>query len=99
MKLKLNSAFAIFLITGVIVTARAQTAPTNSPPTADAGWSVGKHILLVGGAVCITTTQNGLVKRIADHSNIQLSFIVPLIAYAYVAFYGAVGHRFGKAKV
>lgn len=36
---------------------------------------------------------------IADRSNIQLSFIVPLIAYAYVAFYGALGHRFGRAKV
>ncbi len=35
---------------------------------------------------------------IADHSNIQLSFIVPLIAYAYVAFYGAVGHRIGKSE-
>ena len=31
--------------------------------------------------------------------NLQLSFIVPLIAYAYIAFYGAVGHRFGKAGV
>jgi FHS family L-fucose permease-like MFS transporter len=29
--------------------------------------------------------------------NLQLSFIVPLLAYAYVAFYGAVGHRFGKS--
>ena len=35
---------------------------------------------------------------IADHSNIQLSFIVPLIAYAYVAFYGAMGHRIGRGK-
>lgn len=36
---------------------------------------------------------------VADHSNIQLAFIVPLIAYAYVAFYGAVGHRLGKGKI
>ena len=35
---------------------------------------------------------------IADHTNIQLSFIVPLIAYAYVAFYGAMGHRIGRPK-
>jgi MFS transporter, FHS family, L-fucose permease len=28
--------------------------------------------------------------------NLQVSFIVPLIAYAYVAFYGAKGHRLGK---
>ena len=30
--------------------------------------------------------------------NLKLSFIVPLLAYAYIAFYGAVGHRFGKSK-
>jgi FHS family L-fucose permease-like MFS transporter len=29
---------------------------------------------------------------------LQISYIVPLIAYAYVAFYGAVGHRIGKPK-
>ena len=34
---------------------------------------------------------------IADATkNLQLSFIVPLIAYAYVAFYGAKGHRIGR---
>ena len=37
---------------------------------------------------------------IADTTkNLQLSFIVPLVAYAYVAFYGAVGHRIGRDKV
>jgi FHS family L-fucose permease-like MFS transporter len=30
--------------------------------------------------------------------NLQLSFIVPLIAYAYVAFYGAKGHRIGRRE-
>jgi FHS family L-fucose permease-like MFS transporter len=35
--------------------------------------------------------------RIADVThNLQLSFIVPLIAYAYVAFYGWKGHRVGR---
>ncbi|HEY4417333.1 MAG TPA: sugar MFS transporter [Verrucomicrobiae bacterium] len=33
---------------------------------------------------------------IADHFSIQLSFIVPMIAYAYVAFYGAMGHKIGR---
>jgi FHS family L-fucose permease-like MFS transporter len=34
---------------------------------------------------------------IADTThNLQLSFIVPLIAYAYVAFYGAIGHKIGR---
>ncbi|HEY9174302.1 MAG TPA: sugar MFS transporter [Verrucomicrobiae bacterium] len=38
--------------------------------------------------------------KIADltHS-LQLSFIVPLIAYAYVAFYGWKGHRIGRGKM
>jgi FHS family L-fucose permease-like MFS transporter len=35
---------------------------------------------------------------IADHHGLQISFIVPLIAYAYVAFYGAYGHRVGRKR-
>jgi len=36
---------------------------------------------------------------IADATkNLQISFIVPLVAYAYVAFYGVVGHRIGRPK-
>ena len=36
---------------------------------------------------------------IADATkNLQLSFIVPLIAYAYVAFYGAKGHKIGRGN-
>jgi len=37
---------------------------------------------------------------IADATkNLQVSFIVPLIAYAYVAFYGALGHRIGRNRL
>jgi FHS family L-fucose permease-like MFS transporter len=37
--------------------------------------------------------------RIADATgNLQLSFIVPLIAYGYVAFYGAAGHKIGRKR-
>ena len=36
---------------------------------------------------------------IADHHGPQISFIVPLIAYAYVAFYGAMGHEIGRGKL
>src|ERR1017187_2584114 len=35
---------------------------------------------------------------IADHHGLQISFIVPLIAYAYVAFYGGIGHRIGRKR-
>ena len=37
---------------------------------------------------------------IADATtNLQTSFIVPLIAYAYVAFYGAIGHKIGRREL
>jgi FHS family L-fucose permease-like MFS transporter len=50
---------------------------------------------ILGGAV-LPYTQG----RIADWTkNLQLSFIVPLIAYAYVAFYGAIGHKIGRNRV
>ncbi|MEN3370414.1 MAG: transporter, family, L-fucose permease [Verrucomicrobiota bacterium] len=34
--------------------------------------------------------------HIADRWNLQVSYIVPLIAYAYVAFYGWKGHKVGR---
>jgi FHS family L-fucose permease-like MFS transporter len=47
---------------------------------------------ILGGAVLPP-----LMGYIADATkNLQLSFIVPLIAYAYVAFYGWKGHRIGR---
>ena len=40
-----------------------------------------------------------LLGKIADVTgNLQLGFIIPLIAYAYVAFYGLIGHRIGRQK-
>jgi FHS family L-fucose permease-like MFS transporter len=33
---------------------------------------------------------------IADHYDIQLSFIVPMIAFAYIAFYGLHGYKAGR---
>ena len=34
--------------------------------------------------------------HIADIGGLQISFIVPLIAYAYVGFYGWKGHKMGR---
>ena len=34
--------------------------------------------------------------HIADLGGLQLSYIVPLIAYSYVGFYGLIGHRIGR---
>jgi FHS family L-fucose permease-like MFS transporter len=47
---------------------------------------------ILGGAVLPP-----LMGAIADATkNLQIAFIIPLIAYAYVAFYGAIGHRIGR---
>jgi FHS family L-fucose permease-like MFS transporter len=34
---------------------------------------------------------------VADHSQLQFSYVVPLVAYAYVAFYGWKGYAVGRA--
>lgn len=50
---------------------------------------------ILGGAVLPPA-----MGAIADATrNLQVSFIVPLIAYAYVAFYGATGHKIGRKTV
>ena len=50
---------------------------------------------VVGGAILPP-----LMGKIADITgNLQFAFIVPLIAYAYVGFYGWKGHRIGRGKL
>jgi FHS family L-fucose permease-like MFS transporter len=49
---------------------------------------------ILGGA--ILPPLQGLV---ADATSLQVSFIVPLVAYAYVAFYGLKGHRIGRKEL
>jgi len=39
-----------------------------------------------------------LIKGGNEHG-LQISFIVPMIAYAYVAFYGLIGHRIGRQAI
>ncbi|WP_193212322.1 sugar MFS transporter [Luteolibacter marinus] len=48
---------------------------------------------ILGGA--ILPPLQGLM---ADHMSIQASFIVPMIAFAYVAYYGASGHKVGRKE-
>jgi FHS family L-fucose permease-like MFS transporter len=36
---------------------------------------------------------------VADHLNLQVSFLIPLLGYAYVAFYGAIGHKVGRGEI
>jgi FHS family L-fucose permease-like MFS transporter len=46
---------------------------------------------ILGGAILPP-----LQGHLADRSSLQLSYLVPLIAYAYVAFYGWKGHKVGR---
>jgi FHS family L-fucose permease-like MFS transporter len=46
---------------------------------------------ILGGAILPP-----LQGHVADRWNLQISYIVPLIAYAYVAFYGWKGHKLGR---
>jgi FHS family L-fucose permease-like MFS transporter len=49
---------------------------------------------ILGGAVLPP-----LQGKIADLThNLQISFIIPLVAYAYVAFYGAFGHKIKRKE-
>jgi FHS family L-fucose permease-like MFS transporter len=71
------------------------------------GWSNTFSLALEGTGVLKSQVSSLLVMAIlggailppvqgfiADATkNLQLSFIVPLMAYVYVAFYGAIGHR------
>jgi FHS family L-fucose permease-like MFS transporter len=48
---------------------------------------------VVGGAIL-----PAILGRIADVWSLQVAFIVPLLAYAYVAFYGIKGYKVGRAN-
>jgi FHS family L-fucose permease-like MFS transporter len=48
---------------------------------------------ILGGAIL-----PALLGKIADVWKLQGAFIIPLIAYSYVAFYGAKGHKIGRQR-
>ena len=49
---------------------------------------------VLGGAIL-----PALLGRLADLKGLQFSLIIPLIAYAYVAFYGLIGNRIGRRRL
>ena len=70
----------------------------RSPDTRTKGWDAcagcyyaDKFIL--GGALLPP-----LPGHIADVAGLQTSFIVPLLAYTYVGFYGWKGHKIGRIR-
>jgi MFS transporter, FHS family, L-fucose permease len=48
---------------------------------------------IIGGAILPP-----LQGRIADNWGLQISYLVPLVAYGYVGFYGLIGHRIGRSR-
>lgn len=48
---------------------------------------------ILGGAIL-----PAILGRVADVWSLQKAFLVPLVAYAYVAFYGWKGHRIGRQR-
>jgi FHS family L-fucose permease-like MFS transporter len=56
---------------------------------------------VVGGAL-LPPLQGKIADTLIAGGNahgLQISFIVPMVAYAYVAFYGAIGHNVGRKKL
>ena len=56
---------------------------------------------ILGGAV-LPPLQGKIADILIANGNaygLQISFIVPLIAYTYVAFYGAIGHKVGRNRL
>lgn len=49
---------------------------------------------IIGGAAL-----PALQGKVADHIGVQKAFIIPIIAFAYVAFYGLYGYRAGRQLV
>jgi FHS family L-fucose permease-like MFS transporter len=58
--------------------------------------SQAASLLMIGvlGAALLPLLQG----RVADKMGIQFSFVVPMGAFAYVAFYGLYGYRAGRRK-
>jgi FHS family L-fucose permease-like MFS transporter len=55
---------------------------------------------VVGGAL-LPPLQGKIADILIANGNphgLQMSFVVPMIAYAYVAFYGLVGHKIGRER-
>jgi FHS family L-fucose permease-like MFS transporter len=106
-----SSAVVVLLLTAILVGGKvAMWCVVAVGLFTSIGWSNTFSLALEGTGIYKSQVSSLLVMailggavlppiqgRIADVThNLQLSFIVPLIAYAYVAFYGAKGHKIGR---
>jgi FHS family L-fucose permease-like MFS transporter len=57
---------------------------------------LGKHTGAASGVLCMAIVGGAILPVVqgylADHMNLLYSFIVPLVCYVYIAYYGAKGH-------
>lgn len=58
-------------------------------------------LLVMGilGAALLPPLQGKIADLLGPQNGLQISFVVPLIAYAYVAFYGWKGHKIGHHPI
>jgi FHS family L-fucose permease-like MFS transporter len=106
-----SSTVVVLLITAILVGGKvAMWCVVAVGLFTSIGWSNTFSLALEGTGVYKSQVSSLLVMailggailppiqgKIADlTNNLQVSFIVPLIAYAYVAFYGFKGHKVGR---
>jgi FHS family L-fucose permease-like MFS transporter len=63
---------------------------------------LGRHMGQASGILCMAVVGGALVPLaqglVADWQGIRVAFLLPALCYAYIAFYGAAGHRPRAAK-
>ncbi len=107
------TAIVILLLTAVIVGGKvAMWCVVGVGLFTSIGWSNTFSLALEGTGTFKSQVSSLLVMailggailpplqgHIADLGGLQISYIVPLIAYSYVGFYGLKGYRIGRSRV
>jgi FHS family L-fucose permease-like MFS transporter len=59
--------------------------------------NLGRHTGAGSGVLCMAIVGGALLPvaqgYVADHATLLASFAVPVLCYAYIAWYGAAGHK------
>ena len=106
------AAIVVLLLTAIIAGGRvAMWCVVGVGLFTSIGWSNTFSLALEGTGIFKSQVSSLLVMaifggallpplqgHIADIGGLQISYIVPLIAYSYVGFYGLKGHRIGRNK-
>ncbi len=106
------AAIVLLLLSSIIIGGRvAMWCVVGIGLFSSIGWSNTFSLALEGTGILKSQVSSLLVMaifggallpplqgHIADLGGLQISYIVPLIAYTYVGFYGLKGHRIGRDK-